>query len=42
MLLAYPKTGVLVSIVCYPIGTSDLLPPNKDVLGAGVGFVEPG
>jgi hypothetical protein len=36
VLLAYPKTGVLVSIVCYTVGTSDLLPPNKDVFGAGL------
>ena len=38
MLLAYPKTGVLFSIVCYPVGTSDLLPPNKAGVGVGVGF----
>lgn len=39
MLLAPPKIGDLVSIVCYTGGTSDLLPPNNDVLGVGAGFV---
>ena len=38
MLLAYPIVGALVSIVCYPVGTSDLLPPNKAGVGVGVGF----
>lgn len=35
-LLAYPKTDDLVSIICYPVGTSDLLPPNKAGVGVGV------